>query len=112
MTDEAQRIAIAEFCGFVNQPVDFNYMGESGTVDCWRLYDKGGKVIRSGLPEYLKDHNAIYEAEGKLNAFQIVDYLRYLQTITRGHSEWSQFVHVEPRHCAEAFLKAIGKWEA
>jgi len=52
MTTEQQRIAIAEWMGFVNKPSKYDWMGERGVVDNWSLWDNKGNILVTGLPDY------------------------------------------------------------
>ena len=89
MTPEAQRIAIAEACG-------------------WKTEYRDAISSVTALPNYLNDLNAMHDAEKVLNEKQedimnstlwdIMDGRKYLW-----HSTASQR--------AEAFLRTIGKWE-
>lgn len=114
MTPEAQRIAIAEACGWERQ--DFRtYNG--GTV--WKKdrqlaalsvcrIDEELKI--TWLPDYLNDLNAMHEAEKVLSDNQMAEYIGHIRRITRySHDYWIVVATATQR--AEAFLRTLGKWE-
>jgi hypothetical protein len=92
MKPHRQRIAIAEACGF----------------KCSEYSDELGQLVAQFTPDYLKDLNAMHQAEGVLcNQFNTI-----------GEAYWRNLSHVEPHPIyataaqrAEAFLRTIGKWE-
>jgi hypothetical protein len=95
-----QRIAIAKACGFK-----------------WSEYsDELGQLVAEFMPDYLKDLNAIHEAEKVLTQQQRIEYVCELGYIWTGRNDrailnwW--FVHdATAAQRAEAFLRTIGKWE-
>jgi hypothetical protein len=97
MTDEQQRIAIAEACGWF-----FMY-------DSWH-YPNGAEAIT--ILDYLNDLNAMHEAEKTLNPIKAAEYARMLTSIA-WQSEQPVFAPMTAtaRQRAEAFLKTLGKWE-
>jgi hypothetical protein len=82
MSPEAQRIAIAEACG-------------------WTRY-----FPESTLPDYLSDLNAMHEAEKVLTPEQGWEYAQNL--VVDGGRGW--FATAAQR--AEAFLRTLNLWEA
>ncbi len=91
MTPEAQRIAIAEACGWTDTQI----------ID--------GKYGQTDVPDYLNDLNAMHEAEQVLfgrNDWSSCKYDEYLDVAT---SSWKWNATASQR--AEAFLRTIGKWE-
>lgn len=95
MSPEAQRIAIAEACGRVQRPDGF-----------W--FPKGANYGSQGIPNYLNDLNAMHEAEILIRKNYDI-YGAYLQYLNRTAPECR--VHANAGQKAEAFLRAIGKWE-
>ena len=111
MKPEAQRIAIAEACGWKNQgrakgvpALNHRWVSPNGTVGDY-------------VPLYDKDLNAMHKAEKVLEApdpYGICenidepeyDYSKYLKTVC-GHN-WTWKATAAQR--AEAFLRTIGKW--
>jgi len=100
MKPEQQRIAIAEFCGWTYG--NFN----------WFLHGENQDVV--SCPDYLNDLNAMHEAEKLLNHEQRNTYINLLD----GMPDDSDPVQHDFQWCcspapqrAEAFLRAIGKWE-
>ena len=102
MSPEAQRIAIAEACGYKR-------LTQHEAV--WS--HKGSKIYTAGnLPNYLADLNAMRDAEMVLAPDQITDYLEWLGMCSGddAHQVWA-YVHATAAQRAEAFLRTIGKWE-
>lgn len=98
MTPEAQRIAIAQVCGF--------------TSEAWTKLPTG-MMFADTVPDYRNDLNAIHETEKKLTLQQREFYWSYLARITEkgrmGHDAWLTTTATAAQR-AEAFLKTIGKW--
>lgn len=106
MSPEAQRIAIAEACGWKCQervPFDLR----PNAVLCWYPQGKNEWETQE-LPDYLNDLNAMHEAEKILNEDQMIKYLHsHLRQVCGGHSR----VRATASQRSEAFLKTIGKWQ-
>jgi hypothetical protein len=85
MSDEEINIAIAEACGWEKKFYDY-----------------------SDIPDYCNDLNAMHEAEKTLTRDQIEIFCCRL--LPKHHGIWWG-IHTTARQRAEAFLKAIGKWE-
>ena len=107
MTEEQQRIAIAEACGWKN--VDAG----AGRVWGFTTRHKGTPSesdVCVDVPNYLNDLNAMHEAERTMGDPQLWDeYQSYLSDAMRNIG-W--IYHATAAQRAEAFLKTIGKWEA
>ena len=103
MTPDAQRIAIAEACGYT-------YHGEAtyggSQKNGWWL---GDKYCFHGIPDYLSDLNAMHEAEKALNAEQWMQYLDRLGIITDGRLR--SYTHATAAQRAEAFLRTLNLWD-
>lgn len=107
MTPEAQRIAIAEACGFYNCRHD--------PILGWRGQHPENSGNRKPIPEYLNDLNAMHEAESKLAEERNlwVGYwfqLTHVVVDTSGADGMLAAVHATAKQRAEAFLRTIGKW--
>jgi hypothetical protein len=85
MSPQAQRIAIAEACGWKDEIV---------------------KAFH-GLPDYLNDLNAMHEATHSLKKDQLRWYRNRLIELT---GTFEAIDATAPQR-AEAFLRTIGKWE-
>lgn len=94
MTDQQINQAIAEACGWNNEPVV-------------RTDGKGGIWV-TNCPDYCSDLNAMHEAEQKLNTNQWYQYALALNEVCW---HWA-LIHAPPRQRAEAFLRTLGKWQA
>lgn len=136
MSPEAQRIAIAEACGW---KFEHKNKGSNYWVECIVVTSPGGKqchgwcpnpppykagkavdeyhkrvaedIAKTGIPDYLNDLNAMHEAEEVLieeesPAVPIL-YRGYLDIATRGRP-W----HATAAHKAECLLKARNLWTA
>lgn len=96
MTQEQQRIAIAQWCGYQRR---FSIDEHDSTVH-WHAYDAKGNCISSGLPDYLNDLNAIHEAEMKLSVSDQRDYL------------WGQLLELVGNHRLAYLATAAQRCEA
>lgn len=114
MTPEAQRIAIAEACGWkffcVNSLGGMVWHHPSGAV--------GGidaHKVDYFIPDYLEDLNAIHEAIATLTDEEYDYFLAHLGGLvlpTHG-TYFSRMMHeASAAHRAQAFLMAKGRWEA
>ena len=112
MNPEKQRIAIAEFCGWVKIKLDYApdgqavfetfwwhpSFGEPNTAD---IISQNGRI---NPPDYLNDLNAIHEAEKLIMDESSIIYVDYLSRI-------SCLWHATAAQRAEAFLKTLNLWE-
>ena len=119
MTPEAQRIAIAEACGWKWQEGEEPTYGGSFKSTGWydhkdKWHTGGWKNKTRGLPDYLNDLNAIREAEKVLTERQELFYLVRLTDAMKVSATigWQieKTYHASAAQRAEAFLKTIGKW--
>lgn len=107
MTPEAQRIAIAEACGY--KPTKSTGL----VMDGW---SKGeGWLSYHDLPDYLNDLNAMHEAEKMLTDAQTAPYYGHLYSIVwRGqpitYSVSYAICHATAAQRAEAFLRTLNLW--
>lgn len=102
MTPEAQRIAIAEACGYAP------YQGAWATPDDRDIADL------ADLPDYLNDLNAMHEAEKVLTEDDQKEYVRLLHPPKTFNANWrDDFVVMRSTAAqrAEAFLRTLGKWQ-
>jgi len=115
MTEQEQRIAIAESVGWT-------WKDDNDDCFCWHIStgayvgkpifssSSGTKLTESDhLPNYLIDLNAMHEAENVLfesNTWNASEYEHRLSKIT---TSWCWYATAAQR--AEAFLRTIGKWK-
>ena len=105
MNPEAQRIAIAEACGWTFKEKDGQLFS----------YDPASKVGITPhtweLPDYLNDLNAMHAAEKVLADTVKREYIKQLVAVVN-ESEWSKWptAHATAAQRAEAFLRTIGRW--
>ena len=108
MTPEAQRIAIAEACGW-RCTASFKEV-----FFCWVRPD-GMDHQTEWLPDYLNDLNAMHEAEKVLTGVQKSIYISRLgDGIIRIGNVFVggfDYLHATAAQRAEAFLRTLGKWE-
>ena len=66
-------------------------------------------------PDYCNDLTAMYEAEEQMDEFDWVFFMTELSTLVRlpkqAEIQIKQLAHSTARHRAEAFLRALNKWE-
>jgi len=91
MTPEKQRIAIAEACGTMQ----------------WS-YALPKKCVGASVPKYTEDLNAMHDAEKVLNQEQKEDYFFIIFNF---YGNWPKAIQATADQRAEAFLRAVGKWE-
>ena len=127
MTDEEINIAIAEHCGWTRiEELDNTYYADnldyiiSKPDKIW-----GGVNPKTGdddfIPDYCNDLNAMHEAEKELDwqgktKFAEILYRHCPDSYIRNNdeTEWDEIfplINSTAQQRAQAFLKAIGKWE-
>lgn len=114
MTPEAQRIAIAEFCGWniITIPFIPNRI-KLGEKTCftdeakeqWKKTYPSTPYVKS-LPDYLHDLNAMAEVEEHLHGEDWATYFDWLQ-----HHGKATGVRATAGERAEGVLRTIGKWK-
>ena len=130
MTPEAQRVAIAEACGWRISPPGpvangwalINGLGCH--VSTWWLTEDEARrappslmTRLSELPDYPNDLNAMHEAEKTLLFSRRQEYYRHLQDIISRPLRQNERVALHEcimataAQRAEAFLRTTGKWE-
>ena len=101
MSPEAQRIAIAEACGWT----DFNSAAHAGAIQYGRrpfsCFDSWE------LPDYLKDLNAMHEAETFIPNGKEQVYFETLHDVSGNLT----FYRSTAAQRAEAFLKTLNLWK-
>jgi len=109
MKPEAQRIAIAEACGWRSNGHCSFYHPKHGQRTCYRT---DGNVA-SVLPDYPADLNAMHEAEKRLSRVQEWD-----SNGERLPTQWEKYcwllkfnLDATAAQRAEAFLKILNKWK-
>jgi hypothetical protein len=104
MTQEEQRVSIAEACGWKNVAPrivkNVKHQGDDITVGIWS--DNGW------IPDYLNDLNAMHEAENTVIKPQRLWYPYCLRLEGRSFQE---SIGATASQRAEAFLRTIGKWK-
>ena len=115
MTPEAQRIAIAEACGWTNVAPrivkNVKHQGDDITVGIWS--DDGW------IPDYLNDLNAMHEAVSIFDYDQADEFEDHLCDICKRLNDEKEnpapwrfaVVNATASQRAEAFLRTIGKWK-
>jgi hypothetical protein len=104
MTHKAQRIAIAEACGWKRAWSEYrNEYRWYGPDDMnWLL-----------PPDYLNDLNAMYEAEKVLTGVEQDEYIGKLgwPADNTAHAAWKS-THATAAKRAEAFLRTLNLWQS
>ena len=113
MTDEQINAAIAEACGWTD--VHFSLAATDEWSTERRVVGMPPKHCTHDVaPNYCTDLNAIHEAEKTLTREQVREYQCHMYdmaceiAVTQGR--WMPY-SATARYRAEAFLKALGKWE-
>lgn len=122
MTEQEQRIKIAEFCGWE--------FGEISPEDGCQLVEHDGKFwgrksvigINRIIPDYLHDLNEIVGVCQNLSRLEKVDFTKHLIVITcppdfmdfwgrRNDLDAFRIANATAAQRAEALLRTIGKWQ-
>lgn len=139
MTETEQRIAIAEVCGWkwyrrlatgpweakphralYHPTIVPEYVATLQPADMTERQCNEEFIWREGMvPDYPKDLNAMYDAEGVLTLEQLVAYAETLCSLTSSEETCDlnpslaeyNLLHATASQRAEAFLRAIGKWK-
>jgi hypothetical protein len=105
MTGDEINRQIAEACGWTDfvTHLEFGLMG----------VEPGTHGLRTEVPWYSCDLNAMYQAEKALKGYeQIIAYVWHLENrIDWSTDERMMATHATARQRAEAFLRALGKWK-
>ena len=102
MSPEAQRIAIAEACGWTDI--------KTGPYDGLPFGRRKSHQLEV-IPDYLNDLNAMHEAEKVLENLQEAAFRGWLWLAHNQPEFRCRIVHATAAQRAEAFLRTIGKWE-
>jgi len=108
MTPQAQRIVIAEACGWGFVPSGDDASGRA-FPESW-IHEDGGEVFDvKDLPNYPADLNALHEAEESLNSIQALGYVDELNKLTTWmkHITPYEMIHATAAQRAEAFLRFL-----
>jgi hypothetical protein len=108
MTPTAQRIAIAEACGWVNirQSNTWWYGLRPGNNGLW---DRPAEAI----PDYLTDLNAMREAEKVLDFEAYMNFAVIVRNLVENDTDSPAFnreISATATQRAEAFLRTLGLW--
>jgi len=107
MTPEAQRIAIAEACGWKS------CAGDSGFVTRYKG-TTSETTVRVKLPDYPNDLNAIHDAVKSLPQNIMPRYFACLCNVVSGALSlygYSRATEATAAQRCEAFLRTINKWK-
>jgi hypothetical protein len=118
MSEEEQRIAIAEACGWRFE----SYEDRDGkyTVPIGVIKGQEYTAGWSKVPDYLHDLNAMHEAERMLDITKVEKYCATLVRIVRHSLGIEDHESIHPTRFAvyataaqraEAFLKTLGLWK-
>ena len=101
MTPEAQRITIAEACGWKRDEICDNWK-RTGDV----AYCDGRSLHYRQIPDFLNDLNAMHEAVCHLDDKQRRWFCNHIVELTGTF----EAINATAAQRAEAFLRTIGKW--
>ena len=110
MTNHEINIAIAEACGWRFSPLAHIESKPFATM-CW-IAPNGADWQMQKLPDYCHDLNAMHEAEKTLGD-RLDFYRKFLRLIATEDptNRYNEPAFTRARQRAEAFLRALGKWE-
>ena len=114
MTHEAQRIAIAEACGWGVLRLSCGFYAKHKTEGRISISAASARATQNEamcdrVPDYPNDLNAMHEAENTLNVREKQNYISTLRNICVVAGCWPETATADQR--AEAFLRTLGKWE-
>jgi hypothetical protein len=106
MNPEAQRIAIAEACGYRNILKGGMVYLPDEVANCKLGNSKS-------VPDYLNDLNAMHEAEEVFGEFGSEIWAKYQRNLRGGDiaALSGELCHATAAQRAEAFLRTLGLWE-
>lgn len=106
-----QRIAIAKACGWYNiQQNPINLFQLAGTRLEQSVSDLCNPLL--GIPDYLNDLNAMYEADKMLDNIQRTKYIsQYLWDLVPDKYRFAHYFSATAAQRAEAFLMTLNLWE-
>ena len=109
MTNHEINRAIAEACGWKDlENEDFSEYG----VPCFMLMGSNNTGTRLAPPDYCNDLNAMHEAEKTLgDRLFVYRNILALVVIDDPMNRYNEPAFATARQRAEAFLRALGKWE-
>jgi hypothetical protein len=121
MTQEEQRVSIAEACGWKYveglNVSSLSHSGATSCADCWVCPKRGAGYGAYEPPNYLNDLNAMHDAEKVLTNEQDLEYSEALEQVVEGRfvtnnaEDMRRLRSATASQRAEAFLRTIGKWE-
>jgi hypothetical protein len=121
MTPEAQRIAIAEACGWrLYRTPDFDaFYSPCGHYRGGATHNPTQAIENAGVPDYLTDLNAMHEAVMSHNKLLFRDkYKTQLSDVIKRDNPYLSpgkisflFINATAAQRAEAFLKTLGLWK-
>ena len=118
MTPEAQRIAIAEACGWKNADHPDVMKCKAGWTmpEKWCMNPKGVLCFNHDRPNYLADLNAMHDAEKVLTDEQDLNYSESLEQVvcarfnTNNGEDMRRLRSATAAQRAEAFLRTLNLW--
>lgn len=118
MTPEAQRVAIAEWCGWIWHG-DASWP-KSPNNYYWKSSDQNA-ISYQLLPDYASDLNAIVSATRHLDEFEHIEFSKQLFHLLDGEYEFESVpdnwfvvfdnLHATAAQRCEALLKTLGLWK-
>lgn len=105
MTPEAQRIAIAEACGWTKVP------NSRGKRWCRHYLCLGPHHSLGSLPDYLSDLNAMRDAWNAMKVIEREDFFDELAKLIPATEGMSGIANAKASLRAEAFLRTLNLWQ-
>ena len=114
MTPEAQRIAIAEACGWSVLSLSNGFYAKHKTegrisISVASVRATCDEAMDDRAPDYLNSLDAMHEAEKVLSVREKQNYISTLRNICVVAGCWPETATADQR--VEAFLRTLGKWE-
>ena len=122
MKPEAQRIAIAEACGWSVIRLSCGFYAKHKTegrisISAASACATQNEAMCDRVPDYINDLNAMHEAEKMLTDEQDLEYSESLEQVvgarfnSNNGEDMRRLRSATAAQRAEAFLRTLGKWE-
>lgn len=115
MSPEAQRIAIAEACGWKNHDHPDCMALKDGWVmpEKWCLSPDGKLSLNHDRPDYLNDLNAMHDAEKAVEkeVFYMMNLVKVMKESGTIGTRSDRTYRATAAQRAEAFLKTLNLWK-
>ena len=112
MTEEQQRIAIAQFCGWKDCHKSIGGFDDGdGIIDRYVIGIPPNCTLHRKLPDYPRDLNAMHEAMLLHPRKELLRDFLYLEVLEDPTNKTNEPAWATAKQWAVAYVRSIGKWE-